>query len=497
MEERKKEKNIEKLIKERERVYMEIVKMGIYPYGKRFERSITIEKIHEKFSNIKAGERLKKERVKIAGRIKSIRQHGKLIFADIEDFLGRIQIVFDIMIVGKEKFDFFEKLNIGDIIGIEGFVGKTKKGELSIWSTNYELLSKSLRPLPHEWYGLKDIEERYRQRYLDLILNPNVREIFRKRFLIIKTMREFLEKNGYIEINTPVLQPIYGGALARPFTTYHNELKRKLYLRISPELYLKRAIVGGFEKVYEVTKNFRNEGIDTKHNPEFTMLETMWAYADYRDNMKFCEDMLEYIAKKVLGTTEISYQGKKINLKSPFKRLRMYDAIKEYLNIDVEKENDKELREFLRESNVEVPEYATHGMLIAELFELIEGKIEQPTFITDFPVEISPLAKTKLDEPEITERFELIILGQEYANSYSEENNPKEQRRKFLEQMKLRKKGDKEAHIMDEDFIKALEYGMPPTSGLGIGIDRLVMLLTNSKSIRDVIMFPILREKNK
>jgi lysyl-tRNA synthetase class 2 len=492
------EKTIKELMKEREKKYEEILKLRIYPYGKKFERSTDIKSIHEKyFSTLKPGEKLKREEVKIAGRIKSIREHGKLIFSDIEDFSDRIQISLKIEIIGKEAFHFFiDKINIGDFIGVHGFIGKTKRGELSVWATKYELLSKSLRPFPHEWYGLKDVEVRYRRRYLDLILNPKVREIFHKRFLIIKAMREFLEDHGYIEINTPVLQPIYGGALARPFTTHHYELKRKLYLRISPELYLKRAIVGGFEKVYEVTKNFRNEGIDSKHNPEFTMLETMWAYADYEDNMKFCEDLIAWIAKKVLHTTKIIYQGKEIDLTPPFKRITMYDSIKKYLGLDVETETERQLTKILKEQyNVKVPSYADKGILIAELFDLVEEKIIQPTFITDFPVEVSPLAKSKLENPKLTERFELIILGQEYANSYSEENNPKEQKRKFEEQAKLRRKGDEEAHMMDIDFIEALEYGMPPTSGLGIGVDRLVMLLTNSKSIRDVIMFPILKEE--
>ncbi len=489
------EDNISDLIKERERKYKEISEMGIYPHGKRFERSSNSKAIAEKFSKINSGERLEKEKVKIAGRLKSMRQHGKLIFADLEDFLGRVQIVFDERILDERHFAFLEKLNVGDFVGLEGFIGKTKVGELSVWAIHYELLSKSLKPLPHEWHGLKDVEARYRQRYLDLIMNPQVKETFRKRFLIIHSMREFLENDGYIEITTPVLQPLYGGALAKPFTTFHNELKRKLYLRISPELYLKRAIVGGFEKIYEMTTSFRNEGIDTKHNPEFTMMETMWAYADYKDNMVFCEEMIAYITKKVLGKTKITYQRKEIDLTPPFKRLSMYSAIKEYLDFDVEKESDEAMKEFLREHKVKVPEYADKGILVAEIFDLIESKIEQPTYITDFPVEISPLAKTKIENPKLTDRFELIINGQEYANSYSEENNPKEQKKKFLEQAKLKKEGDEEAHLTDEDFVTALEYGMPPTSGLGIGVDRLIMLLTDSASIRDVIMFPILKEE--
>ncbi len=460
------------------------------------KKDILIQKIYEKFPNLKSGEKLEKEKVKIAGRVKSIRQHGKLIFSDLEDFSGKIQVSLKLGVIDKNTFQLFqEKLNVGDFIAVEGFIGKTEKGELSIWARKAELLAKSKRSIPHEWYGFKDREKRYRERYLDLMINPEVREIFKKRFLILKSMREFLERDGYLEINTPVLQPIYGGALAKPFTTEHHELKRKMYLRISPELYLKRAIVGGFEKIYEITKNFRNEGIDTKHNPEFTMMETMWAYANYEDNMKFCEEMIAYIAKKVLQTTKITYQNKKINLTSPFKRLTMYQAIQEYLGVDVEKKNEKELAEILKEHHVPVPTYADKGILIAELFDLVEEQIIQPTYITDFPVEVSPLAKSKPDNPKLTQRFELIIDGQEYANSYTEENDPQEQKRKFQEQAKLRGKGDKEAHQTDEDFIRALEYGMPPTSGLGVGVDRLVMLLTDSPSIRDIIMFPILREE--
>jgi lysyl-tRNA synthetase class 2 len=486
---------VDELTKEKRRKFREILREGIDPFGRRFERSHTARELLEGFGKIKTGEKLEKEKTAIAGRIKSIRKHGKLIFAHIEDFSGIIQICLEFNTVGKKQFELFDKMNTGDFIGVKGFIFKTFKGELSVWVEEFGILCKSLRPLPKEWYGLKDRELRYRQRYVDLIVNPDVRGIFIKRAEIIKNMREFLEKNGFIEISTPVLQPIYGGALARPFETHHYELKRKLYLRISPELYLKRAIVGGFEKVYEITKNFRNEGIDTKHNPEFTMMESYWAYADYRDNMKFTEDMIAYIAKKVLGKTRTEYQGKTIELKPPYKRISMCKAIKKYLGADVGKSSLKELKKIAKEHGVAVPKYANKGILIAELFEIVQPKLVQPTFVTDFPVEVSPLAKAKPSDPGYTERFELIIDGEEYANAYSEENNPVEQKRKFQEQMKLRKAGDKEAHMMDSDFLRALEYGMPPTSGLGIGVDRLIMLLTNSGSIKDVIMFPILRER--
>lgn len=485
----------DELTKEKKRKFKDIIKIGIDPFGERFERTHTTKELKERFGNIKSGEKLEREHVTIAGRIKSIRKHGKLIFSHIEDFFGRIQICLEYKSIGKKQFELFDKIDTGDIIGVKGFIFKTFKGELSIWVKNFKILCKSLRPLPKEWYGLKDTEIRYRQRYVDMIVNPDVRDVFIKRAKIIKSMRRFLEENGFIEISTPVLQPIYGGALAKPFITYHQELKRKLYLRISPELYLKRAIVGGFEKVYEITKNFRNEGIDTKHNPEFTMMESYWAYADYRDNMKLTERMISYISKEVLGKTKIKYQGKTINLKPPYKRISMCDVIKRYLRVDVKKLDFKELKETAQKHGVDVPKYANEGIIIAELFDIVEKRIIQPTFIIDFPVEVSPLAKTKKSDPRYTERFELIINGEEYANAYSEENNPIEQKKKFQAQIELRKAGDKEAHVMDLDFIKALEYGMPPTSGLGIGVDRLVMLLTDSPSIRDVIMFPILRER--
>lgn len=489
------EKPLEELIRERKQKLQEIINLGFNPFGHRFERTSSAKEILNNFGNIKPGEKLYNQKASLAGRIRSIRRHGKLVFSHIEDFSGRIQVCMEYKTLGKKSFELVDNLNIGDFIGIKGFVFKTLRGETSIWVERLEILSKSLRPLPTEWYGLKDTETRYRQRYVDLLLNPKVKEIFIKRAKIIKTIREFLENRGFIEITTPTLQPVYGGAFARPFITYHHELKRNLYLRISPELYLKRAIVGGFEKVYEICTNFRNEGIDTKHNPEFTMMELYWAYADYTDNMKLTEEMFEYIAKKVIGSTTIEYQGKKINLKPPWERMTLYKLIKKHLKIDVEREGIKELKSFAEERGIEIPSYANKGMIIEKIFDLVEPKLIQPTFVMDFPVEISPLAKAKPDNPSLTERYELIIAGQEYANAYTEENDPIAQRKKFEEQMKLRNKGDEEAQMMDEDFIRALEYGMPPTSGNGIGIDRLVMLFTNSPSIREVIMFPTLREK--
>ncbi|MBI4895666.1 MAG: lysine--tRNA ligase [Candidatus Aenigmarchaeota archaeon] len=463
---------------------------GVDGFGHRFVSTTNTKEILDKFSDIKEGEKLK-DKISLAGRLRSIRKHGKIIFCHLEDPLGRIQLCIEKSV---KDFDLFELISVGDFLGVHGVVSKTQRGELTIWVDSFELLSKSLRPLPDEWFGLKDVEARYRQRYVDMVMNPSVRETFLKRAEIIKAMREYLEGRGFVEIDTPILQPIYGGALAEPFTTFHNDLKRQMYLRIAPELYLKRAIVGGFDKVYEIGKNFRNEGIDAKHNPEFGAMELYWAYADYTDNMKLTEEMIAYIAKKVLGKTKIEYQGVVIDLTPPFTRITMHDAIKKYLGLDVQGKSLGQLKEMAHKAGAKTPEYADEGIIINELFGLVEPKLIQPTFITDFPVEVSPLAKSKKHLPSITERFELYINGQEYANAYTEENDPISQRKKFEDQGKLRQGGDKETHPMDEDFIRALEYGMPPTSGLGVGLDRLIMLLTNSASIRDVIMFPVLKE---
>lgn len=459
-------------------------------FGHRFVSTTNTKDIISNYLHLSDNEKTT-EKVSIAGRLRSIRKHGKIIFAHLEDPFGRIQICVEKTLEG---FDLFELISTGDFIGVHGYIAKTQRGELTIWIDKFEFLTKSLRPLPDEWFGLKDVEARYRQRYVDMIINPAVREVFLKRSKIIKAMREYLEERGFVEIDTPILQPIYGGALAEPFTTFHNDLKRQMYLRIAPELYLKRAIVGGFDKVYEIGKNFRNEGIDAKHNPEFSAMELYWAYADYTDNMKLTEEMIAYIAKKVFGKTVVEYQGVEINLTPPFARITMHDAIKKYLHLDVQGKSLSELKKMALQVGAKIHEYADEGIIINELFGLVEPKLIQPTYIIDFPVEVSPLAKSKKHLPSITERFELYINGQEYANAYSEENDPVSQKKKFEDQGKLRQGGDKETHPMDEDFIRALEFGMPPTSGLGVGLDRLIMLLTNSASIRDVIMFPVLKE---
>ncbi|MBW2990217.1 lysine--tRNA ligase, partial [Candidatus Woesearchaeota archaeon] len=439
--------------------------------------------------------------VKVAGRLMTIRVMGKASFAHLMDESGQIQLYFKQDELGKDAYKLFKKLDIGDIIGVEGSVFKTKKGEVTVNVKKFELLTKSLRPLPEKFHGLKDTELRYRQRYVDLIVNPEVKKNFITRSKVIQAIREFLHKEGFIEVETPVLQPVYGGAAAKPFITQHHALKMPLYLRISDEMYLKRLIVGGFEKVFEFCTDFRNEGIDTSHNPEFTQMETMAAYDDYNDSMARTERMLEFVAKKVLGTTEIEFDGKKISLKAPFKRLKMVDAVKKATGVDFSNLKDFDLekaREIARKHKVDIDDDMNVSYILAELCsELAETKITQPTFITDYPREVSPLAKPVKDNPDFTERFELLIAGMELGNMYSELNDPAELRKNWEEQEEKLKKGDEEAHRTDEDFIKAMEYGMPPTSGIGIGIDRLVMLLTNQTSIREVIFFPTLRPEQK
>jgi lysyl-tRNA synthetase class 2 len=487
-------------IEERRQKLKEIQKMGLDPYGRRFERTHHTKALQEKFRKLKAGEKRTKFECSLAGRIRSIRKHGKLIFSHIEDFSGRIQICLELKTLGKSKFDFFDtKLNVGDIIGVKGFVFKTMKGEVTIWVKEFELLSKSLRPLPKEWYGLKDIELRYRQRYVDLIINPEVKEIFERRSKIIQAMRDFLTKEGFIEVETPILQPIYGGAAARPFSSKLNALDMKVYMRISNELYLKRLIVGGYEKIFEFSKDFRNEGIDRLHNPEFLQMETMWAYADYKDNMKLCEEMISYVAKSVLGTFEIVYQGKKINLKPPWKKIKFVDVIKTHTKIDFNKVRSfEEAKEKVKTLDVDVSDCESIGEIMIKVFEdLVQPKLIQPTIVYDYPVEAAGLAKVKKDDKRFVEAFEPIINGWEIGLSYCEENDPERLKKYWKKAEEYFRKGDEEAQRMDEDFIRALEYGMPPTSGLGIGVDRLTMLLTNSSSIRDVIFFPFMRPEER
>ncbi|MGQ9610702.1 MAG: lysine--tRNA ligase, partial [bacterium] len=385
-------------------------------------------------------------------------------------------------------------LDIGDIIGVEGWLFKTRTGELTVFVQDFSLLAKSLRPLPEKWHGLKDKETRYRQRYVDLIVNPNVKKVFITRTKIMQTIRDFLNNQGFLEVETPTLQPIYGGARARPFITHHNALGINLYLRIADELYLKRLVVGGFDKVYEICKDFRNEGMDKEHNPEFTMLELYKAYSDYEDMMHITEEMIAYTAKEACGSTIINYQGKEIDLTPPWKRISMLGAIKDALGIDIENMEVQELIKIAKENDLEVPNIVSRGGMIDIIFDkFVKENLIQPTLITDHPVEVSPLAKRKVDNNGLTERFEIFVSGVELGNAFSELNDPIDQRERFMEQAKQREAGDEEAHMMDEDFLRALEYGMPPTGGLGIGIDRLVMLLTDMPSLRDVILFPQMR----
>ena len=486
----------EQLIKERMKKLGQLKDMEINPYPTKYEIKNKISELLEKYSKLKPEEK-SKAKIQIAGRIKAVRNMGKVAFGNIEDFTGNIQFYIQ-RDDSPEQYKLFKLLDIGDIIGIQGFVFRTKRGELSVHIEKLNLLTKSLRPLPDKWHGLKDPELRYRQRYVDLIMNKDVKDVFLKKTLITDTMREFLVNKGFIEVETPILQPIYGGGLAKTFTTFHNELKQNMFLRISNELYLKRLIVGGFEKVFEFSRDFRNEGIDTRHNPEFTIMETMCAYANYEDSMELTEEMLAYIAKKVVGKTKLDYQGTEIDLTPPFRRLRMSDAVKEFTGVDfLNIKSIDEARQKAAELRVQ-SDGKSVAHIMADVFdELVEEKIIQPTFVMDHPLEISPLAKPKPEETDFTERFELIIGGREYANVYSELNDPILIRKNFEEHLGRAKQGDEETHPMDEDFIRALEYGMPPTSGIGIGMDRLVMLLTNQPSIRDVIFFPILKEKKE
>jgi len=469
---------------------------GIDPFSyTKFERAHMTKEIIEKHSGINPNEKLENEKVAVAGRIRAVRRHGGGSFFDLEDFDGKIQVWISLDTVGKKTYDIFEKVDVGDIAGVKGYVFKTARGEISIWVEEFLLLAKSIRQLPSKWFGLKDIEKRYRERYVDLIMNPEVKDVFVKKTKMIKAMREFLDSKGFLEVDTPVLQPIYGGALAKPFITHHNALKRDLYLRIADELYLKRLIVGGFEKVYEISKDFRNEGIDTRHNPEFTQMEFYQAYIDYHGVMALAEEMIAFIAKKVLETTKIKYKDYDIDLKPPWTRISMLDSIRKYIGIDVEKESIENLKRFLKEKRIEVKSDATKGEIMIVLFEeFVQPQLIQPTFVLDHPIEISPLAKKKPRNSKLTERFELFIGTEECGNAFSELNDPIDQKERFEEQAKRRIRGDEETHPTDDDYIKALEYGMPPTGGFGIGIERLTMILTNSPSIRDVILFPQLRE---
>lgn len=468
---------------------------GWKPFGYRFLYTHRAADIAAQFDELSE----KETEVKMAGRIMAIRGHGKTCFMDMQDKTGRIQVYVRKDVIGEENYALIKLMDIGDTVGITGTAFRTHMGELSIKANSVEMLSKSLRPLPEKWHGLKDVETRYRQRYVDLIVNPEVRDTFVKRSQIIRSVREVLDSHDFLEVETPILNTIAGGAAARPFISYHNALDMQVYMRIAPELYLKRLIVGGMDRVYEMGRVFRNEGIDNRHNPEFTSVEIYQAFADYRDMMDLTEEVVVKTAEKVLGTTTINYEGTTIELASPWKRMSMIEAVKEYSGKDFANVTDlEEARAIAKELNVAVEPSFGIGKIINACFEeYVEDKLIQPTFITGHPKEISPLAKSNPENPEITDRFEAYIYGREICNGFTELNDPIDQKERFLKQVEERANGDEEANMMDEDFVNALEYGLPPTGGLGIGIDRLVMFLTNSSTIRDVLFFPTMKPLGK
>jgi lysyl-tRNA synthetase class 2 len=472
--------------------------LGINPYGQRYEAADKAADIHASYGAA-SKETLEERRVnvKLAGRIIAFRSFGKAAFAHIQDSTGKIQVYMKKDVLGEDKFKLMNLLDIGDFIGVEGFLFRTKTDELTIEVLGLTLLSKSLRPLPEKWHGLTDIETRYRQRYVDLIVNPDVKTTFVARNRIIKAIRAFLEEKGFLEVETPMMQPIPGGATARPFITHHNALDMDLYLRIAPELYLKRLIVGGFERVYELNRNFRNEGISIKHNPEFTMLEFYMAYADYNILMTLTEELISHVALSTVGKLKLAYQGEEVDLTPPWPRLTMEEAIVKYTGADPASLVDLgKARAFAEANGIPLAPDLSLAKVVNEIFEkTTEFRIMNPTFITGYPVELSPLSRRNDENPDVVDRFELIAAGREMANAFSELNDPVDQLSRFNEQVAQREKGDQEALFMDEDFVRALEYGMPPTAGEGIGIDRLVMLLTDSASIRDVILFPQLRKE--
>lgn len=497
--EQNQQQDINSLIQRRLEELHELKEKGFQPFAYSFD-------VQNKASEIKTNfEEFENKDVSIAGRIMAIRRMGKASFTHIQDDSGRIQIYLKKDEIG-DSYDAFKLLDIGDIIGVNGYVFKTKTGETSVHAKSLTLLTKSIRPIPiakettdeqgnkviHDQFTDKEL--RYRQRYVDLIVNPDVKDVFIKRSKIVSEMRRFLDENGMLEVETPILQPLYGGASARPFITHHNTLDMELYLRIADELYLKRLIVGGFEGVYEISKDFRNEGMDRTHNPEFTMMELYVAYKDYEWMMNFVEEMVTSICKKVFGKTEFEVEGQKINFVSPWKRVSMVDEIKKETGIDIINSTDEELKAAVKKHGGDLDGTENKGTLIDELFELtVQSKLIQPTFVIDYPLELSPLAKKHREKDGLVERFEAFVVGREICNAFSELNDPIDQRERFEEQKRFADAGDEEAQKIDEDFVRALEYGMPPTAGLGIGIDRLVMLLTNQSSIRDVIFFPQMR----
>ncbi len=469
----------------------ELRAQGVEPYGLKYPVTHTTEQVRDRFVELEGQE------VSMAGRIMTRRGHGKACFAHIQDGSGRLQVYIRQDEVGEEQYALFQNLDIGDIIGVRGRVFKTRTGEITVNILSFSLLAKALRPLPEKWHGLKDVETRYRQRYADLLANPEVKRVFVLRSKIIQSIRQFLTDRHFLEVETPVMHSVAGGAAARPFITHHNSLDLDLYLRIALELHLKRLIVGGMERVFELGRIFRNEGISTRHNPEFTMIEIYQAHADYEDMMELMENMVLYVAEKVLGTRRITYQGRELDLSVPWPRQKLIDVVAELTGVDFrEVEGDAAARQLAGERGLAVEEGATWGEVLFAFFEeYCEERLWGPIFVLDYPVDVSPLARRCADNPAFAYRFEAFMAGKEIANAFTELTDPLDQRERFLRQAQKRSAGDEEAHMMDEDFLHALEYGMPPTGGLGIGIDRLVMILTDSLSIRDVILFPTLRPR--
>lgn len=472
----------------------ELREKGFNPFEYNFDRTHTSSQIKNDFNE------LENKEVKVSGRVISERFHGKASFITIRDFSGNLQIYLSLNNLGEDNYNFFKKfIDPGDIIGVEGTVFKTHTQEITVNAKKLKLLTKSLSPLPEKYHGIKDVEVRYRKRYLDLIANPEVIDIFIKRSLIIKNIRDYLNNLGFIEVETPMLQPIPGGATAKPFITFHNALNQNLYLRIAPELYLKRLIVGGFEKVYEINRNFRNEGISTIHNPEFTMLELYLAYADYKDIMVLTENIISNVIYSINNSYILKNGDDEINFEPPFKKISFRGIFEEKTDVDFDKFRDLNFAlEFLKKENIELSRKPTFKNIIDEIFkEKVEKSLHDPTIIYDFPIEMSPLAKKKREDEKWVERFEIFVKGIEVANAFSELNDPLDQKERFLKEVEEKEKGDEESHYFDSDYIEALEYGMPPTGGLGIGIDRLTMIITNKDSIREVILFPQLRSKEE
>ncbi len=485
------QENLHELLQVRHQKLEQLKAKGVDPFASKYKADHYSADIINQFENLDGQE------VSVAGRLVSIRAHGKASFAHLQDYKGRIQIYLRLDQLGEELYSLFDLFDLGDFIGCRGTVFRTRKGEITINVTDYSFLVKSLRPLPEKWHGLKDVDLRYRQRYLDLIVNDSVRDTFIKRSKIVQGMREYLNAQGFLEMETPVLQTIAGGALARPFITHHNALDMKLFLRIATELHLKRLLVGGLDKVYEIGRIFRNEGISTKHNPEFTSVEIYQSYADYEDMMALTENMIYQVASQVLGTSQVAYQGETIDLTPPWPRETMVDVVRKYAGVDFSEIADSEgAYRAAKNAGLDLDKGLSWGDILNEFFEAFcEEQLRQPIFVKDYPIEVSPLAKKMESDPRFTYRFEGFLVGYEIANAFTELNDPIDQRERFIQQLAKREAGDDEAHVMDEDFVNALEQGMPPAGGLGIGIDRLVMLLTDNASIRDVILFPTLRPR--